>query len=269
MREIKLKPDGTWHLTREEIDWLNGAAARETALRTQVEDLKEQLRQERMFCLCGCPASDHESYGEDGESCGDEDHECLLVAPAVRTCFDKLRAQVEELTRERDYHKSRWNPASSQLTALEQRGEQAEARLAEAATIIADLRRKLAEAGVEGSPPPGRMGTIPELKARLAAVVEALESRKPIEYRIIDALAAAHEQPCCSHEVGKMPDKPCRCRCHRPMQYWTDADFAAREQPTQEFSDECRHTIDRRRLAEGQPESAHQPTQEKPEGERG
>jgi hypothetical protein len=39
MREIKLKPDGAWHLTREEVDWLNGAADREAALRAQVEEL--------------------------------------------------------------------------------------------------------------------------------------------------------------------------------------------------------------------------------------
>lgn len=32
MREIYLKPDGTWRLTRAEIDWLNGAAERERVL---------------------------------------------------------------------------------------------------------------------------------------------------------------------------------------------------------------------------------------------
>lgn len=51
---------------------------------------------------------------------------------------------------------------------------QAATENAQAREIIRDLRRKLAEAGVEGSPPPGGMGTIPTLAAENKRLREAL-----------------------------------------------------------------------------------------------
>jgi len=45
----------------------------------------------------------------------------------------------------------------------------------EAAWVIAELRQKLASAGVEGSPPPGAMGTIPTLLKRAQSAEHELE----------------------------------------------------------------------------------------------
>ena len=42
VREIMCKPDGSWHLTQEEADWLNGAADREAELRAKVEELMRE-----------------------------------------------------------------------------------------------------------------------------------------------------------------------------------------------------------------------------------
>lgn len=61
--------------------------------------LRAELDLERAVCLCGCANSDHESYGEDGEACEHEDHECLRVCPAVLEYADGLRAENERLKR--------------------------------------------------------------------------------------------------------------------------------------------------------------------------
>lgn len=65
----------------------------------RIERLCEDLKQERAVCLCGCEPSNHENYGEDGESCEDESHECLRVAPAVLGAVNRLRAENAELAR--------------------------------------------------------------------------------------------------------------------------------------------------------------------------
>lgn len=44
--------------------------------------------------------------------------------------------------------------------------------------IIAELRRKLAEAGVEGSPPPGEEGAIPRLQSELRAMTRSRDGWK-------------------------------------------------------------------------------------------
>jgi len=45
MRNIYYKPDGAWHLTQEEVAWINGAVEREAALRSQVEELTQEREQ--------------------------------------------------------------------------------------------------------------------------------------------------------------------------------------------------------------------------------
>jgi hypothetical protein len=35
--DLYQKPDGSWHLTREQVEWLNGAIEREAALKAEVE----------------------------------------------------------------------------------------------------------------------------------------------------------------------------------------------------------------------------------------
>jgi hypothetical protein len=69
--------------------------------------------------------------------------------------------------------------------------------------IIHDLRRKLAEAGVEGSPPPGEQGTIPMLydllareRRRTATARAALEKIKEMSTRQLNHLPSG---PCVVH----------------------------------------------------------------------
>lgn len=58
----------------------------------EVARLTALLRECNAVCLCGCPESEHESYGEDGESCADEGHECIRVAKAVLAYVERLRS---------------------------------------------------------------------------------------------------------------------------------------------------------------------------------
>ena len=62
------------------------------ALLARIVELESLLRECNAVCLCGCPESEHESYGEDGESCADEGHECIRVAPAVLAYVERLRS---------------------------------------------------------------------------------------------------------------------------------------------------------------------------------
>ena len=55
-----------------------------------------ELREERAVCVCGCPPYEHESYGEDGESCGSEDHDCLLVSLSAGVLFWGMQAKLVE-----------------------------------------------------------------------------------------------------------------------------------------------------------------------------
>ncbi len=69
--------------------------------RSEVARLTALLHECNAVCLCGCPAGDHEA-DDCGESCADEAHECIRVAPAVLAYVNGLRSEVERLTRERD-----------------------------------------------------------------------------------------------------------------------------------------------------------------------
>ena len=60
----------------------------------RIGELEALLRECNAVCLCGCPDEEHESYGEDGESCGHDDHECIRVAPAVLAYVNKLRSAL-------------------------------------------------------------------------------------------------------------------------------------------------------------------------------
>ncbi len=75
------------------------AAEREEHERTKrtLAEREAVLRECNAVCLCGCPASEHESYGEDGESCGHYYHECVRVAPAVLAAMQTERARAERL----------------------------------------------------------------------------------------------------------------------------------------------------------------------------
>lgn len=60
----------------------------------RIAELESLLRECNAVCLCGCPESEHESYGEDGESCADEGHECIRVAPAVLEIVQRYRVAL-------------------------------------------------------------------------------------------------------------------------------------------------------------------------------
>lgn len=62
----------------------------------EVARLTALLRECNAVCLCGCPESEHESYGEDGESCGHDDHECIRVAPAVLEIVQRYRVALSD-----------------------------------------------------------------------------------------------------------------------------------------------------------------------------
>lgn len=60
----------------------------------RIGELESLLRECNAVCLCGCPDSEHESYDEDGESCGQDDHECIRVAPAVLEIVNRYRVAL-------------------------------------------------------------------------------------------------------------------------------------------------------------------------------
>ena len=68
------------------------AADEITCLRAEVERLKEVCKESNEVCACECPASDHESYGENGECCGVEGHECIRTSRAVFAILTGLRS---------------------------------------------------------------------------------------------------------------------------------------------------------------------------------
>ena len=63
-----------------------------SALLRRVAELEEMVRVDNAVCLCGC--GEHENLGEDGESCGDDAHFCLRVAPSVLSYVNGLRAAL-------------------------------------------------------------------------------------------------------------------------------------------------------------------------------
>ena len=76
-----------WDVAREGMARLRALLASEPETKhpghDRIAEFESLLRECNAVCLCGCPDAEHESYGEDGESCGDEEHECVRVAPAV------------------------------------------------------------------------------------------------------------------------------------------------------------------------------------------
>ncbi len=88
---------GLWyaHGATKDKDWW--CPSYEAALLDAYVALRAELMTDRAVCICGCPNETHESYGEDGEACEHEDHECLRVPVAVRDMFVALRARVVEL----------------------------------------------------------------------------------------------------------------------------------------------------------------------------
>lgn len=66
-------------------------------LEDEIRRLREELAGERQFCICGCPMDKHENYGEDGFSCDNPNHECVLVCAAAAEIVDRLREENERI----------------------------------------------------------------------------------------------------------------------------------------------------------------------------
>ena len=197
MRDIYYKPDGTWHPTREEVEWINGAAARETALRAQVEELTREVEMGR------------------------------------KDLIDK-------------------NALTIRLASMEQHAEQAEAERDEENIKRIGVQGLLDEANAEMA---ALGGEKEDAEAKLARVVEALERclvnglGVTIVREARTALAAARDQPTRERDTYRVvspEDRHAFLPCNRPAERCAG--------PTQCHENGC-----------GQPESAHQPTQEKPE----
>src|ERR1017187_5478536 len=58
--------------------------------------LRAALAETTGVFLCGCPPEDHESYGEDGESCGHDDHECIRTCRAIQTLYTRRSAALKK-----------------------------------------------------------------------------------------------------------------------------------------------------------------------------
>ena len=80
--------------------WQRRCIAAQDALvvrEAKLAEAEEQLRDERRFCLCGCPV-EHHSATEDGLECDEHpDFECVLVCAPAKVLWDRLEAEVERL----------------------------------------------------------------------------------------------------------------------------------------------------------------------------
>lgn len=59
--------------------------------------LKLVLVESNEVCVCGCDADQHENYGEDGEGCGNDSHECVRTCIAIRDKFTAAREALKGL----------------------------------------------------------------------------------------------------------------------------------------------------------------------------
>jgi len=64
--------------------------------RVEMKRLTEVCKESNSVCACGCPPGDHESYGEEGECCGVEGHECIRTSRAVLAMLTRLRPYEAE-----------------------------------------------------------------------------------------------------------------------------------------------------------------------------
>lgn len=113
------------------------------ALRSALAEREAVLCESNAVCACGCPASEHESYGEDGESCGEEGHECVRTSRSVAMMLVALRFRVAELETE---VRALTNERNAALDLSEKRGaayDIAEARVAELEKSISTNRREI------------------------------------------------------------------------------------------------------------------------------
>jgi len=73
---------------------------RERARRAEAEreQLLERVKEDNAVCICGCSEGDHERY-DDGESCANEEHECIRTCLAIRHLYVEMRKRAEKAER--------------------------------------------------------------------------------------------------------------------------------------------------------------------------
>ena len=84
-----------WTAEGSPADW--SADGLRLILRSQqarIKELEAERNADRAVCICGCPPSEHTSYGEDGECCEHDDHECIRVCVAARDIAIGLRRRA-------------------------------------------------------------------------------------------------------------------------------------------------------------------------------
>lgn len=101
MSRIATKYRGQTKATEQERETLGAERdeARKNAEWLDVQRMKltEVCHESNAVCVCGCPASEHESYGEDGEACSNEAHQCIRTSLAVQKQVAALTARLTEL----------------------------------------------------------------------------------------------------------------------------------------------------------------------------
>ena len=69
----------------------------------------QRIREDNAACICGCPLSEHENLGEDGEQCEHEDHECLRVSAAALQIVTRYHKRIAELEKANaEFDKRNW-----------------------------------------------------------------------------------------------------------------------------------------------------------------
>lgn len=90
--EARVRELEAWQLAiAEPLGYVNRADGRDGFEVADAATVLAELRADRAVCICGCPDADHESYDEDGESCGIDDHECVRVCTAAAEIVARLR----------------------------------------------------------------------------------------------------------------------------------------------------------------------------------
>lgn len=72
------------------------------AVTAERDAANEIAAESNAVCVCGCLALDHESYGEDGEACEHDDHECFRTSKASYAVIHALRCKLATAEQERD-----------------------------------------------------------------------------------------------------------------------------------------------------------------------
>ena len=98
MRQVDLAAIRQQCNTRDEMVGIETARLRE--LLDALEQAEVLLQQACSVCACGCPESEHENYGEDGEACEHEQHQCVRTSRSVRTMLGQAEQQNTELRAE-------------------------------------------------------------------------------------------------------------------------------------------------------------------------